>query len=76
MAGEKHEFLKNGSNLFSRGALESGDDIEAAREIRFSAQAIFRVEVVFAKDGAIKIGQTDLPTGKSITAVVLATCPP
>jgi hypothetical protein len=40
-AGDNHKFLKNGSGLFSRVALEGGDDIEAVREIVFLAQVIF-----------------------------------
>jgi hypothetical protein len=40
-ARDNHEFLKNGSDLFSRAALEGGDDIEAVREIVFLAQVIF-----------------------------------
>jgi hypothetical protein len=40
MAGEKHEFLKNGSLLFLSEPLERPDHIEAVREIGFSAQEI------------------------------------
>jgi hypothetical protein len=32
MAGEKHVFRKNRSDLFLLGALERGDHIEAVRE--------------------------------------------
>jgi hypothetical protein len=45
MAAEKHEFRKNGSDLFLRGALERCDHVEAVREIRFLEQAIFASEV-------------------------------
>jgi hypothetical protein len=40
MAGEKHQFRKNGRDLFLRLALERGDRIEGVREIGFSAQVI------------------------------------
>jgi hypothetical protein len=45
MAVDNHIFLKNGSYLFLREALEPADDIEAVREIRFSAQAILALKV-------------------------------
>jgi hypothetical protein len=45
MAADKHVFLKNGSDLFLCGALERGDHVEAVRENRVLAQAIFAFEV-------------------------------
>jgi hypothetical protein len=44
MAAEKHVFLKNGSDLFLRRALESGDHVGAVRKIRFLARVIFEVQ--------------------------------
>jgi hypothetical protein len=44
MAAEKHKFLKNGIDLFSRGALGRGDHVEVVREIGFSARVIFEVK--------------------------------
>jgi hypothetical protein len=41
MAADKHTFLKNGSVLFLRGALEIGDRVEAVRKSRALAQIIF-----------------------------------
>ena len=64
MAGEKHDFLKNGSNLFLHEALETGDHVEAVRKIRFLARVIFESKVAFMEDAALKIDQTDLPVGQ------------
>jgi len=76
MAADKHVFLKNGSDLFSRWALERADHTDAVREIGFSAQAIFACSSP-AGDASIKL---ICPTGSQFvswkriktSAVVLA----
>jgi hypothetical protein len=64
MAGEKHEFLKNGSDLFLCEALERGDRVEAVRENRVWEQMIFRRLAPLANDALIKIDQVKCPTGR------------
>jgi transposase len=61
MAADKHTFLKNGSDLFLRGALEIGDRVEAVRKSRALAQIIFGRLVPLASGASIKIDQSDLP---------------
>jgi hypothetical protein len=64
MAADKHAFLKNGSDLFLRGALERGDHVEVVRENRVLAQMIFRRLAPLANDALIKIDQVICPTGR------------
>jgi hypothetical protein len=54
MAAKKHAFRKNGSDLFSRGALERGDRVEAVRENRFSARMICQSKMASADEPAVK----------------------
>ena len=70
MAGEKHAFPKNGSDLFLGGALERGDHVEAVREIRVLAQMVFERLAPLTSDASIKIDQVICPT--PVSAVVLA----
>jgi hypothetical protein len=62
---DNHVFLKNGSDLFLRGALERGDHVEAVWKIGFSARVVSRVRMAFADDDPIKIDQGDLPDGQN-----------
>ena len=70
MAAEKHAFLKNGSDLFLRGALERGDHVEAVRENHVLARMLFGRLAPLTSDALIKIDQLICPT--PVSADVLA----
>jgi len=57
MRGEKHGFPKNGRDIFLREGLETPDRFESAREISFSAPAVWPPPTARPEPFDSKIGQ-------------------
>jgi hypothetical protein len=66
MAADKHVFLKNGSDLFLREALERGDHVEAVRKIGFLARLIFERLAPPPSDPWIKSIKVICPTRRTL----------
>jgi hypothetical protein len=66
MCGDKHVFLKNGSDLFLRDDLEAGYRFDGIFEIRFSARVLLACEAPARR----RILRSDLPDGQITSSVI------